>query len=585
MKSLRPALGKSLVPSIFRDGHRYSNAITMPSGAMALWNMDEYTATPTPRIPNSLASGTPLNLMGATTRRLFTSTKGGWTASGTVADAGLSGPDGSSDASTFTAAGDCLLYPAVNPTLAAGTYTIAIRVKRNTGTDQLFKLSFFTAANHSATKTATSSWQWFTHTATVGAGSQWIMALISYDRATGMNVQMMDAMLLAGTVTDTAVLDAAAAASIRGDMALVGATYAAGEVNFGVLGRYARIQLPAPVTVSTFTAIVLVSKAAAGSSYETFLGTAQGTWTDFAAQVQVTPDAQSNFGGASFGTTSRKIYLTSQGYHMITVRYDGTALSYWIDDCKTDVRTIAATSVVLKDLYAGLSNLGFFLDAKIAGTMALYDRALSDAEVRTAYAWQKARAALSGLLVNRARFLVAEGDSITASGSTYFHKYLPNASPVVQGRNIAVAGSGMTELEGRATALDAMLPAAGVTTGDFILTVKIGTNYGVLTTAEFLTRYAAYLDARRARGWVVVICTILPQILPGSNTWRNVVNPILRTWVGTHCDAVVDFAANTTIGEDGDYANATYYSDGTHPTDAGQVIMETIYRPVINAIP
>ena len=78
--------------------------------------------------------------------------------------------------------------------------------------------------------------------------------------------------------------------------------------------------------------------------------------------------------------------------------------------------------------------------------------------------------------------------------------------------------------------------------------------------------------------------TILPSTASGFNTARNTVNTTLRTWVGTHCDAIADFAADATMGPDAAASNATYYSDGTHPTAAGQVILETVIRSVINAL-
>ena len=108
----------------------------------------------------------------------------------------------------------------------------------------------------------------------------------------------------------------------------------------------------------------------------------------------------------------------------------------------------------------------------------------------------------------------------------------------------------------------------------------------------FLSDYAAYCDARRAAGWKVAVVTILPRISDVSdsfNSRRSTINAAIATWVGVHCDAIVDFAADPTMGPNSaangvSTYNATYYADGVHPTNAGHVILETVYRAVINSL-
>jgi hypothetical protein len=108
--------------------------------------------------------------------------------------------------------------------------------------------------------------------------------------------------------------------------------------------------------------------------------------------------------------------------------------------------------------------------------------------------------------------------------------------------------------------------------------------------ASYLTDLASYLDARRAAGWHVILCTVLPQTSSVFNTARVTVNPELRLWTtngstvpGKHADRICDFAADPTIGDDADGANTTYYGDGIHPTAAGHAIMRKIFQPVLDA--
>lgn len=568
-------------------------AASLPAGAIAVWHMDQYATTPRAKVKNSQASGVPTNILMAQ-RRLFNNVAlNFWTPRTSFADSGQAGPDGTNDASVLTGVGNFSAGPNSNVTLTAGQWTIACRAKRNGGSDQSFKMSFATSPiDTSATKTATASWQWFTHVGTRSAGSQTIRHMISADGVTGADVQTMDWMLLPGSVTADADLEAACLASLQGDMYFLNATYANGEVDLSAAGRVGLAQFAQTKTLTTFTAMALVSKTAAGSTFQSFLCKPQ-SYTQFAAMLQESGATQGYFGTTSLGTSKRQVNLQDQGYHLLTFRYDDSVLSYFIDDCKIDSKTVSTGDATIQDLLSGLLTAGsLFLGGKLAGSMALYDRALTDDEVRTAYAAQKARAALSGITVNRARFLLADGDSITESSFGYFYKFLPNASPVVQGRNEAVSGSGLAEVVGRASAIDARLPP-NTELGKFVLSVFVGANLpGGSDINQFLADYAAYCDARRAAGWGLAVATILPRISDVSdsfNTRRNIINPVLRTWVGLHCDAIIDFAADPTMGPDsvangtGTY-NPTYYSDGVHPTDAGQVILETIYRPVINGL-
>ena len=180
----------------------------------------------------------------------------------------------------------------------------------------------------------------------------------------------------------------------------------------------------------------------------------------------------------------------------------------------------------------------------------------------------------------------AEGDSITSAPAigSYAHKYGVNASTTTFGSVRAVSGSTIADLVSRASAVDAIIPPA-LAGRKPILSVLIGRNdLLTLGTSTWLTNLAAYLDARRSAGWTVALGTILPATAGGFNVARNTANATLSTWVGTHCDAIIDFAANATMGPDAAASNATYYSDGTHPTAAGQVILETVARTVLNSL-
>jgi hypothetical protein len=82
----------------------------------------------------------------------------------------------------------------------------------------------------------------------------------------------------------------------------------------------------------------------------------------------------------------------------------------------------------------------------------------------------------------------------------------------------------------------------------------------------------------------VIVGTIPPRAAPSShNTNRVGYNTTIRGWVGTEIDAIFDIAADPTMGPDAAASDTSLYSDGTHPTAAGQVIFQGIYQPVIDS--
>ena len=169
--------------------------------------------------------------------------------------------------------------------------------------------------------------------------------------------------------------------------------------------------------------------------------------------------------------------------------------------------------------------------------------------------------------------LFAEGDSITAGNHTGNVSYAtkmaqsPYAGAFYTVVDNAVGSSTVAIMAARAAALDARLPTGGK---KGILTVMAGINDYLMAPAVVLTALASYLDARRAAGWTVVVCTLLPDTADaGANTFRNTMNTTIRTWAGVHADAVCDMGADATMGGDSAPLDTSLYLDGLHPTLLG----------------
>lgn len=573
---------------------------TLPTGAIGVWYADQYSGSDHPYVPNAL-SALPVskNLFGPP-RRLFANTAfWGNLASVTVTDGAGTSQDGiSGDASRYNGTGDSYIQKTM--VLAAGTYTMCANVKSNTGSSQDFRMRNFTSTL-SATKTATTSWQRFTFTMALGAGSNLFQPIGSADGVTALDLLFDDVELFAGS-SDLHV-DLAGHLFLGIDSATKVPSYASGALDFSVnSGSVGLIQFPTATTGSQWTAIAVGSKVAAGSAYQAFLSKIQSFSTFSAMFEQGTNNASyftANNYGPSGGVKGSYYSLLSTGYHCFAQRYDGTEFNTFLGDVKLFNKVASFSSVSLQDLFAGwVNNSSFTCGYKIAA-IALYNSALTDVQVRVAYSALVARVALSGITLvdSSLRTVVSEGDSITAGqlATGYSILYGTNASPSAVIVNNAVgsatlSGNGGNSLDGRKVVNKAIIPPIPGSR-KFIYTVLIGKNDGppgVVTAAQYAADIATHIAEMRTAGYThVVLGTLLPSSDAAYNTWRNALNAIITGvgWAATNgVDAIADYAANATIGTDAAGSNATYYPDGIHPSAACYAIMEPIYRAAVNAL-
>lgn len=107
---------------------------------------------------------------------------------------------------------------------------------------------------------------------------------------------------------------------------------------------------------------------------------------------------------------------------------------------------------------------------------------------------------------------------------------------------------------------------------------------GDVSAAE--TRWASYCNARKAAGWTVICINLLPRNqtsgfgdnvtvfngkLSTANTW------LAANW-STFSDAMVDIRSDSRLS---DFTDSTYFSDGTHLTDAGYGVVANICLSVL----
>jgi hypothetical protein len=192
-----------------------------------------------------------------------------------------------------------------------------------------------------------------------------------------------------------------------------------------------------------------------------------------------------------------------------------------------------------------------------------------------------------------ARIYVAEGSSSTAgttgdlSGTDFAHDSYPElyakARPGLAFQNVATGGSVTDDFIGRAAAVDICLAPRGIN----ILSVQGMSNTMFAPGEELdaeLAKYAAYLDARRAMGWWVLLVTQAARADVLFNLSALNVNAITRGWKGRHCDEICDFGADPVIGLKGSAAaTIEHIYDGVHPSMLTQNLMLGIIAPILDA--
>lgn len=147
--------------------------------------------------------------------------------------------------------------------------------------------------------------------------------------------------------------------------------------------------------------------------------------------------------------------------------------------------------------------------------------------------------------------------------------------------DFATSGAGIATLSSRAATVDAAYDA-GKTNN--VLFVLIGANnLASGDPAAFVASLKTYCQARQAVGWKVVLATVLPQTISGFNTNRNTANALIVA-DPTFYDGLARFDLDATMGCDACASNLTYYSDGKHPTAAGQALLALIANAAIYAV-
>lgn len=579
----------------------------MPSGALGIWYAKNAVTSPRTIIPNSVGPQlTDSNMLMASRRRFSDGIYWGNIFNALTRTEGVAAPDGSLEATSIVAAsGTNWDLSSTEPRVGAAktvngqTYTAAVSVKFLGSGTASFR--FGDSATGLSAFTATTSWQRFTKTyVATGASAMHIAEPVGGGAA---NFAICDLELFAGS------------ADLHPTFTKPGRVQnidweCSGDTNTVVTGGAFKalslglIHLDQARNLNPFTLLYLTKHTTASPNFqhEAWVSDANG-YSNFVVG-KVFDTMQGSFNGSALADGavdgSRSIGQSLWGGAGLTAfvgaaRYNGTAGSQFINGVKLMETTATLTGPTVSDL-----SVGFFPGGDYSGydiyAMAFYNRALSDAEMVQA---TKALIAQSGVSTPARRIIYFQGTSISYGSKDtnagigfdgYAHNSAPNLSPIALGYDDGVPGS---HLSGNGAKLDAIISSAianGAPFTDFVLHLEFGAND--TPSSALASQIAAYCDARKAANpsLKIVVATILPNNSAADggaafNSGRAVCNPLIRGFVGVHCDAVSDFAADPTIGPDSAANNTTYFdADKIHPTHAGHLIMEPIARAAINSI-
>lgn len=192
----------------------------------------------------------------------------------------------------------------------------------------------------------------------------------------------------------------------------------------------------------------------------------------------------------------------------------------------------------------------------------------------------------------RKKRLICDGNSLTygtgSTGGNVYPNYLATSlGSTWQVFNIGVQGQVTSSMVTNApTQIDNVLGSPYFSKD--VIIVWEGTNSlnsGIDATTAF-NSMVTYCRARKAAGAKVIVATCLPRSsagVPGDfNAQRATYNTLIRNNYQFFSDALLDVAADSRIGDDGDETNTTYYAgDNVHLNSNGYSVIADLALPVV----
>ncbi len=587
---LAPILPAGSDPSIAAPGAKVL-PVVMP-GADAVWPLTDGSGSGCRNIVNSTD---PIRNLCYAPEQLFSAE---WTSGGAAwTDAAGIAPNGKLTASRLqiAAAGGAKGGLAKISVVTGTTLTFSCWVKSNTGVAQKFRWNRNDTSSFSSDLIVTTDWARVSWTITTSG------TLSNFLWATDLAGDAVDLLAWGFQIEAGTKLTDYQSAGLQGifpPKSTLAPTWTARGISSSDVNRSAYALRPANITVGLET-YYAAFKCTSGSSNKGWL-LAENVGSSGYAKSSI--NVSNSAGLGTFQQNNQHLWnpveaLYDGVWHVIAAVTNQLTQWYYIDGALVAVYDNPAsyTSQGFSLFNFGTNNPAIGMIGEI-GYLAHYTTWHNASQVAAMTAYLQGQILARGsTLPSYAALYCYEGDSIMSglglAGVTnpvwaQIHPNLPaNSFDAVFART----GSGLlstgVEIGGlaRVPYVDQML---SVPHTKAIFCEDFGRNdLNSSTAAQHFANVKAYSLARRAQGWKIVLCTILPSTATGFNVRRNAFNALVYG-DNSFYDVLSDWAADPTMGPDsvcpdGGPFNATYYIDGTHPTQAGFDILAPILQTAV----
>jgi lysophospholipase L1-like esterase len=557
-------------------------------GAVGIWPLTEGSGRAINRVP---ASRTIVNLIPSPENSFAT---GFWSpTAATVTDAYATNEPG-----TFTTASRVVINAAAGGYIQAnsgylstpaGTYTLSLYVRSNTGLSQNIRLAGGTFANVSSDLAVTTSWTRVSFTWT--AGSTVTQVWVRQDAASAATDIVIWGMQLelAGSPT----------------------TYQAPQIDIhpttwdsnGIVGAgstFAIMPCPNPTSYANVTGYALIKQTSMNGSYGILIASAaSGGYANFGFSASSTSFYPGMLYAGSLSPVTgnarpQKFVTTNDGlWHVMAWKYDGTTFRYYIDGTEFNFGASTRSAQTVNNLIMGSGGVGF---RGTVAYMALYNSAHSLAQIRTMSDYIKAQGVAKGLSFSSTNeWVVFFGDSLTGNTDSWSETVATNLA--LAGRQFRNDGIGGSWISGGTNQADParknyLIETLSPTKTKAVIVVAFGTNdYANVSAVAYYNSLKSMCQDLVTAGFRVAVAT---NVAGGStvgsaiNVGRATNNPLIISNAVSEgwANAVIDFAADANMNDNTNPTTApnTYYGDNLHPTAAGYALMAPYAQTAVTAL-
>lgn len=481
-------------------------------------------------------------------------------------------------------------------TFSAGTYTLSLAVKSNTGSVQTMRMSCGGASLMSGDLNVTTEWTRVSYTFAHPGGSPLLYFAINGSAGTALDILFDELKLESGssaTAYVTPKLDFKFGTT--GYSTTDDPTWVTEGVNVASEAQYAFAYTDTPVTVTNISAHLVAKVDPASTNQNILFGTVYG---DGGFEIMVgkggngDPNYLPKFKFRNQQAVTDLSNFADGLWHHYAGTYDGTTLKLYVDSVLMASFNATLTSFNIDKLLLNHTPLvgGVGGNARIAYA-GLFSAAHSESEVDQQYTALKAKltSERSITMADLDNVVAVEGDSISIDVNNFNKLAFGYMSTPCIAENFATVGAQISTLISRKASVKAWLNQTKFAGKNKILSLFVGANDMVAEGRDipaWIASVKAYCLEMKTdvSGLKILIHTILPNT--GSafvNTNRAIANPAIVS-DSTYYDGIVRFDLVSGMGADGDELNTTNYSDGIHPTLTGHGLLRSSHQTGLESL-